>query len=152
MKMNFRLFDSSDTQEVKEMMFSLYSEDPEGESISDDKILKTFMHLQKYPEQGQIVVFDITGITVGYAILIYYWSNEFGSNLINIDELYVKSEWRNKGIASAFFDHLFDHYKGKVSGYQLEVTPSNKKAMRYYQRLGFTKKINSHLIRLSKES
>lgn len=39
---------------------------------------------------------------------------------------------------SDFFDHLFDHYKNKVSGFQLEVIFSNKKTIQYYQRLGFT--------------
>lgn len=80
------------------------------------------------------------------------WSNEFSGNLINIDELYVKPDWRSKGIGSAFFDHLFDTYNDKVSGYQLEVTPSNIEALNYYRKLGFIEKENSHLIRMPERS
>ena len=128
------------------MIHELYREDPSTKQISDKKISKTFRKLRDKPDKGKIVIFEDEKELVGYAILIPYWSNEYGGNILHIDELYVKADYRDRGVATSFLKQLVRRNHDAVA-LQLEVTPSNTRALNYYQKLGFRKTKNSHLIR-----
>lgn len=146
----FRPFQADDASELEQMMLALYREDPEGEPLTPAKIWRTLAELRQHPEKGRILMFWVEEMIVGYGLIIVYWSNEFGGNILCIDELFVKTEWRNQGIATQFFailpvNPLFEC----VAGLQLEVTPSNARALRYYQRIGFQTSLNAHLVKRS---
>jgi len=147
MEMNFRPLKRTDYPELKRMMHALYVEDPVNEPITDQKISKTVTELRKQPRKGRIIIFDKDSVTIGYSILIFYWSNEYGGNILHIDELYVKPEHRERGAATCFFKHVARTYGDKIVAVQLEVSPSNIRAMNYYQKLGFKKTRNVHLTR-----
>ena len=104
------------------------------------------MALAGNPKRGKIIVFAKENTIIGYSILIFYWSNEYGGVVLHIDELYVKPEHRGGGVATKFFRYLLRSQQSVVA-LQLEVTPSNKRALNYYNRLGFKKARNLHLIR-----
>ncbi len=148
MIIRFRTFSQDDDLEVREMIFALYREDSEGEPITNEKISRTLSVLEENSQRGELIIFDMEGTVVGYSILIYYWSNEFGGDLLTIDELYVKPEWRSNGISTAFFNHIVNKYKETVVGFKLEVTPSNSRAMQHYQNLGFTAIMNKGFVKL----
>ncbi len=135
-----------DPAELEEMIEGLYAEDPEGEPISHTKIQSTIQELTRYPEKGRVVIFKAESDIVGYALIIFYWSNEYGGNILHIDELYVKKAWRNQGIATQFFAALPLAEMPSVKALQLEVTPSNLHAQTYYERLGFQASTNVHLV------
>jgi len=147
MKMNFRTYKYADFSELKSMIHALYSEDPGKESISDTKISKTVRELLKNPIKGRIIIFEKDKVVIGYSILIFYWSDEYGGDILHIDELYVKPEHRQRGTATSFLKHITQRFKDRIVAVQLEVTPSNSKAMKYYRKLGFEKTVNTHLIR-----
>ena len=128
------------------MMYELSHEDPSVEKITDKKISLTFSKLSNNPNIGRIVVFERAKTIIGYAILIPYWSNEYGGNILHIDELYVKPEHRGRGIATSFLKQILSSKQGIVA-LQLEVTPTNTRAKNYYRKLGFRKSKNLHLIR-----
>jgi len=128
------------------MIHELYGEDPSTKRITDKKISQTIRELRCNPNKGKIVVFAKENVIIGYSILIFYWSNEYGGDVLHIDELYVKPEHRGYGVATQFFRKLLRSEHGAVA-LQLEVTPSNKRALNYYKRLGFKKTRNLHLIR-----
>lgn len=69
----------------------LYKEDLVDEQITDEKISKTIRELDNNPRRGKIIIFEKASIVIGYVILIFYWSNEFGGDILQIDELYVKT-------------------------------------------------------------
>ena len=142
MDINFRAFKKSDFSELKEMIFSLYCEDPEGEVINESKINKTVEELLENPIKGRIIIFEVDEIITGYSIIVFYWSNEYGGDFLQIDELYVKPEWRNKGIGTSFFEFLLREYKENKVALSLEVTPANNKAIEYYRKIGFEKSKN----------
>lgn len=145
MKTEFRLYREQDYADLREMIISLYLEDPEGEPIDEDKILCTVAEFRKNPEKVSIYLFQKDGDAIGYAILVYFWSNEYGGNIITIDELYVKEQYRSQGVGSEFFAFA-DSMENKTA-IQLETTPSNQRVNHYYQRLGFVPSENSHLIK-----
>jgi ribosomal protein S18 acetylase RimI-like enzyme len=57
----------------------------------------------------------------------------------------LKPEHRERGAATCFFKHIAQTYESKIVAVQLEVSPSNTRAMNYYQKLGFKRTRNVHL-------
>ena len=53
---------------------------------------------------------------------------------LEIDYIYVKEEYRNKGIASKLLEYLFNKYDYSCT---LEVRVDNQAAINLYQKLGF---------------
>ncbi|MGE7623859.1 GNAT family N-acetyltransferase [Viridibacillus sp. NPDC096237] len=82
---------------------------------------------------------------IGYSILVYFWSNEYGGNILFIDELHIKEKSRNKGIGAYFLNCM--EKMDNIVALQLETNPSNKKVFDYYTRLGFEVLGNTQLIK-----
>jgi len=147
MEVKFRPLRRTDYSELKRMIHALYIEDPVNEPITDKKIAKTVIELRRNPCKGKIILLEKDGVTIGYSILIFYWSDEYGGDILHIDELYVKPEHRERGAATCFFKHIAQTYRDKIVAIQLEVSPSNTRAMNYYRKLGFKRTKNVHLTR-----
>lgn len=140
----FRLYEESDYEDLREMILSLYREDPDGEPIDEEKIKRTIAEYRSNPDKVRIYMFHNENNNVGYAILVYYWSNEYGGDIVNIDELYVRKTHRNQGIGTEFLS--FAERMDNKAALQLETTPSNRRALGYYKRLGFVPSVNTHLM------
>ncbi len=147
MKINFELYKSEDYSELKDMILGLYSEDPPSVPMAEEKILKTVKELANHRDKGQIILFRVNNKTAGYGIIIFFWSNEYGGNIIYIDELFVKEEWRSKKIGTSFFNYLLENFKDKAVALKLEVTPRNVRARKYYENMGFKETRNVHLLK-----
>jgi len=132
---------------VVEMMRSLYDEDQAPEQPDFSLFPKTVERLVANPSTGQIVLFHEGDALVGYAILIPYWSNEFGGNLLFIDEIFVTVAHRNRGIAHRFFAYLEQERPFGAVALALEVSPGNDRANQLYESLGFTQRQYANLIR-----
>jgi len=146
MDVMYRDFEERDFGDFREMVLCLYDEDPEGQAISDEKIARTVRESLASPEKLRIVMICADGKIIGYGLLVFYWSNEYGGDILNIDELYIGKEYRNSGIASGFIERLKREYEN-VAAIAVEATPSNEAAERLYARLGFEASPNAHLIR-----
>lgn len=131
--------------ELMEMIHALYRDDPEGEEMSEDKIERTVAFLASHPENGQITLLSRSENIIGYAILIRYWSNEYGGLLLFLDELFVKEDFRGQGIGTHFIQDLLDSVGEDFKAVFLEVIPSNDRALQLYQRLGFQPAKNKYL-------
>ena len=134
--------------EFLSLVHNLYIEDPEGEIMTDEKIVSTIHFLSENPKNGKIILFLENSIILGYSILIYYWSNEFGGQIIFVDELYLKSDYRNKNIGTNFLKYLFSKKDDNFKAVLLEVFPSNKRAFDFYTRNGFVKNEGNYLKRV----
>lgn len=145
MDTTFRLYLEEDYPDLTEMIFSLYREDPEGEQMDEGKIRRTIAEYRRNPDKVRIYMFRKGEENIGYAILVYFWSNEFGGNVVTIDELYVKKDYRSGGIGTEFF--TFAEKLENKTALQLETTPSNRRVCDYYKRLGFVPSENTHLIK-----
>jgi ribosomal protein S18 acetylase RimI-like enzyme len=134
---SFREARSSELELVKSMILELYREDPNGEHMTVDKIERTFRHFQENPAAGCIMLLLEEEKPAGYALLVNYWSNEFGGNLLYIDELLVRENFRGRGLGTAFLRFLKETNYNNHRGLLLEVLPYNRKAYEWYLRLGF---------------
>lgn len=146
----FRSVQPQDQPDLIGMVLALYQEDQYGAPMTREKILRTLQELSAHPDKGSIFVFDENGITAGYAVVVHYWSNEYGGNIVVIDEMYVLPTWRNHGLASAFMEFIANDNTLKPVGLMLEVVPTNLKAMDFYRHRGFEPDTNRHFFRLLK--
>lgn len=137
----FRPMGKQDHSVVARMMKSLYRalELPDG-YITDEKIGATFEQLLKQPAHLVLDVFEFDGKVIGYALLFKFWYNEFGGNILNIDELFVEPDFRSNGIGANYISTLSERKEKDYVALSLEVLPENKKAYSLYKRSGFIEK------------
>jgi GNAT superfamily N-acetyltransferase len=129
------------------MMRALYEEDPPSSPVDPARFAATVETLLAEPSRGSILLIEERSTTCGYAILIPYWSNEFGGTILYVDELFVVPQARNRGIAHQFFDFLAKTRPFDAVALALEVSPANERARRLYESVGFAPRRNVTLIR-----
>jgi ribosomal protein S18 acetylase RimI-like enzyme len=131
--------------EVLAMMHGLYSEDEAASPVDLSRFPLTIDFFLANPSHGRIVLFKEAVSVRGYALLVPYWSNEFGGALVVVDELFVTPKHRNRGIATSFFRFLGEEKPFDAVALSLELSPTNTGARRLYQSLGFASRRNSLL-------
>lgn len=134
---------ASEIGKLQELVEELYYTDA-GPDANVPDVAFTFRSLKKKPDKGRLVVFERDGELVGYAILIFFFSNEFGGDIIDVDEIVVTEDARGEGVGRAFFKWLGKTYK-KAVGWSLQVRPVNRRARRLYESVGFVTSANLHL-------
>ncbi len=138
MKIEFvTMTDSAASADVLRMMQGLYAEDAALSAVDVARFPLTIVRLLTEPALGRIVLFKSDDAICGYAILIPYWSNEFGGNLVFIDELFVDQALRGRGIARSFLAFLAERPPFQAVALALEVSPRNERARALYESLGF---------------
>jgi ribosomal protein S18 acetylase RimI-like enzyme len=138
---------AQNASEVLAMMRALYVEDPPAFPVDPHRFPETIDVLLAEPSRGSVIVFAKGAALRGYAILIPYWSNEYGGTILYVDELYVIPECRNRGVGRQFFEHLARTKPFDAIAIALEVSPANERAQRFYESLGFTRRRNAILLR-----
>ena len=127
---------------VLDMMHRLYAEDNAASGVDESLFPQTLHKLLKTPQAGRIVLLWVSGEVQGYALLIPYWSNEYGGSLVYVDELYVKVEARCRGLGGGLFRWLASGRPFGAVGIFLEVSPQNHRARQFYEQIGFTAREN----------
>ncbi len=131
---------------VRGMIHSFYATDPDMGAITDEKINRTFSEFSKHPEKGFVYVIKDDQQIVGYSILVNFWSNEAGGNIIDIDELFVEESERGKGVGTNFIKHIIESRLNECVAVELGVIAGNDRAQRLYERIGFRLSTNRRLI------
>ena len=121
--------------EVIEMMREFYSSpavltNGSEEIFSED--VKNCINENPYLEG---YVFVENGVIMGYAMLAKSFSTEFGKPCIWIEDIYIKSDYRKKGIGREFL--IFAEQKYKNAILRLEVEEENEHAVYVYKKRGF---------------
>jgi ribosomal protein S18 acetylase RimI-like enzyme len=87
---------------------------------------------------GAAYLIGPTRAPVGYVILSFGWSLEFGGLDAYLDEIYLRPAVRGRGIASETLTALPGALAGGgIRAMHLEVDKGNEPAKRLYARLGF---------------
>lgn len=131
--------------QVLSMMRGLYAEDQPATAADPERFPLNIRQLLDNPASGRIVLFTDGDKVCGYAILIPYWSNEYGGMIVFVDELFVVPEARGRGIGSRFFEFVTVARPFDAVAVLLEVSPSNRRARRLYESLGFKERANATL-------
>ena len=83
-------------------------------------------------------VFMEDGKIAGYSMVSRSFTTEYGGICAWIEDLYIKEEFRRRGISKAFFEKLPSMYPDIVR-FKLEVEPENERAIETYKKCGYTK-------------
>jgi ribosomal protein S18 acetylase RimI-like enzyme len=138
----WRLATEQDFDRILEMNERLNAEDP-SETVPFNRTLmqRTLTELRVNPIRGVVAVLESSGRRCGYALLISFWSNEFGGETCAIDELYVEPEFRGRGLATQFIQSLANGnspiWPRRTAMITVEAYRTNPRAKALYERLGF---------------
>lgn len=138
--------DATQGDAVVAMMRGLYAEDPASAPADAARFPETIRVLMAHPERGRVVLILADDDPRGYALLVPYWSNEFGGMLLFIDELFVKPEARGRGLGRGLVEWVKAERPFDAVAVLLEVSPVNVRARRLYESLGFVPRANALLV------
>ena len=130
--------DRSNSSEVYAMMRVFY-DSPAVLHTSSDRVLKNDIeacigdcpYLDGY-------VFVVDGQIAGYSMVSKSFTTEYGGICAWIEDLYVKENFRRRGISKQFFEKLPSMYP-EIVRFKLEVEPENERALETYKSCGYSK-------------
>jgi GNAT superfamily N-acetyltransferase len=91
-------------------------------------------------EHGRAWVVHLEDKTAGYVVMLYGFSLEYGGRVLEIDELFIQTEFRGQGLGRTILE--FVEAQARTFGailLTLETEFENEKAQSFYGRHGFTK-------------
>lgn len=80
-------------------------------------------------------VFDNENQPVGYAMLAFSFSTEFGKPCVWLEDIFIAELYRGQEIAGRFIEFVREEYPDSVV--RLEVEKENTSAVRAYKKQGF---------------
>src|SRR5262249_14679820 len=136
----WRLARATDDHAIADLCLELNREDPGPEPVPIEHMRATLAMLRRAPSRGCVVALDDAGHVAGYALLIAFWSNELGGEVCEIDEIFVLPPYRGHGHARTLLAAIErgELWSVPVVGLALGVSPTNARARRIYEELGFT--------------
>jgi len=95
----------------------------------------TFVELMNGSVYTEGYIFEIDESVAGYGLIAKTYSQEAGGMVVWIEEIYVKEDFRDKGLGSEFLEYVKENIPAKR--YRLETEPENSRAQKLYKRHGF---------------
>lgn len=109
-----------------------------GIGTDDDHRRRALMPLLEGSPFGAVYLMGPPRAPIGYVVLTFGWSVEYGGMDAFVDELYVRPGVRRRGIALEALNGLRNMLKSAgVVGLHLEVDKEDAATQRLYQRAGF---------------
>lgn len=119
----------------------LMATETENKSLPAERIARGVEAILDDPSKGLYFVAEVDAQVVGQLMITYEWSDWRNGNFWWIQSVYVRSDYRGKGVFKALYGHVMKIVKGRkdVCGLRLYVDKDNKKARETYERLGMIK-------------
>ncbi len=128
--------DPSHTELLIELMHELYHYDQD--ELDEDKARAALHTLFNETVWGRVWLVIDQDQPVGYAVLTFGFSLEYGGRDAIIDELYLRESHRGRGVGSQVIAFLIDFCRTEaINALHLEVFNHNQQAYRFYHRHGF---------------
>ena len=137
MDFEIRKFREEDKNEVISMMETFYSSDAvstNGSSEIFNNNFETCLQGSPYVEGFALVS---NNEILGYSMIAKSFSTEFGKQCIWLEDLYLKSEYRGKGVIPKVINYIKNLYSSALL--RLEVEDYNTHAVHVYEKSGFIK-------------
>lgn len=134
----FKNFDKKNYDSLLKMMLEFYSSDAVDQPIDKEIVNKLLddILLGKESIKGVEAYYD--NKLVGFGVITSYYASEVAGITIQLEDLFIKEEYRSKGIAKDYFKTVMENHPEAVR-FRLEVCASNTKAIDLYKRMGFEK-------------
>lgn len=125
----------ADTEKVLEMMRVFYASPAVLSNGSEDIFRNDVQNCVGNNPYLEGYVFTEDGQILGYSMIAKSYSTEFGKSCIWIEDLYIKQQYRGKGIGTEFFAFIEKKYPNSVL--RLEVEAENQNAICVYKKCGY---------------
>jgi len=136
MEITIRRMTAQDKNSVFEMMRVFYASPAVFSNGSDEIFLNDIENCINNSPYLEGYVFEKANDIQGYSMIAKSFSTEFGKPCIWIEDLYIKEECRGEGIGKTFMDFITNKYTDCV--FRLEVEEENERAVKLYEKCGFT--------------
>ena len=136
MELTFRRVTRTDLDSLLPLVQAYY----EFDHLSFDEcvVRKALENFIDDPTFGRIWLISAENELVGYLILTLGYSIEYGGRDAFIDEVYLRAEYRGRGIGSQVLSFAEEECRTLgVRALHLEVERENTHAQRLYRRFGF---------------
>ena len=98
---------------------------------------QAFAELLKDSSRGAVWLLEVDGAPAGHVVLSVRFAMEFGGLLGYIDDLFVKQDYRRRGVARAGLDVLLEECRRRgCRAIHVEVAPDNVAANALYRSYG----------------
>ena len=132
----FRPAQNSDQEVLLDMMRDFYAID--GYPFDRERSKKNFQKLITQEPLGRLWMIADGPEIIGYVVLAFGFSFEYGGRDAFIDELYLKEAYRGQGVGGKVIDFLSQEAKALgVHALHLEVERHNERGNRLYRKKGF---------------
>lgn len=115
----------------------------ETEGIELDKeTVKAGVHaLLSDSSKGWYYIAEDNGVPVGQTLITLEWSEWRNGYWWWIQSVYIKPEWRRKGVFKQLYNHVKNEAKhaGNTAGIRLYVDQQNNNAQKTYEALGMNR-------------
>jgi GNAT superfamily N-acetyltransferase len=137
MKMEINPVGHEDAAILLSLMRAMQEDDPWSVPFEEDRVRTAVEHLLANPGFGQAWLVREDGRIVGYAVMSFDYSLEYGGRNAWVDEIFIAKEARGKGLGERVMDFVERAAReAGVTAIHLEVNPGNK-AITLYRRHGF---------------
>lgn len=130
-----REINKSDENEYFEMAENFYNSDAVSHKIPKENFKSAFESAINNNPYIKLYILEIEGIIAGYAAIAVTFTTEGGGKTVWLDELYIKPEYRGKGLGRELIGFLKSDVS--IKRIRLEITPENEKAKKLYISEGF---------------
>lgn len=136
-KTKIRNIENKDCDCVFNMMREFYNSPAVICKASDETLLADIKACLSNSPYIEGFIFEAESETAGYAMLAKGFSTEAGGVCIQVEDIYLKPEFRGFGIGKEFFKFMENRYKGTAVRLRLEVEASNTRAIEVYKKSGY---------------
>lgn len=130
-----REYKKEDREIYMQMASEFYSSDAVLHSIPQSYIRKTADEAEHSSRYAQIYILEHDGLPAGYALTARTFSQEAGGIVIWIEEIYIREEFRSRGLGREFFFYI--EKTGDAARLRLEVEEDNTGAAALYRKIGY---------------
>ena len=137
--MRIRQATLDDVATILSLMRGYYRDDELDFDV--DRATSTLTRLLVEPQWGNVYLFEVDAVAVGYLAICVGFSLELGGNDAYIDELFVLPEHRGRGYArQGVAEVALQLSRSGIRALHLEVDRGNEAAQQLYGALGFERR------------
>ena len=119
----------------------------EGVPFEERAVTAALQPLLQRGDAGRVWLVELAGAAIGYVVLCFGYSLEFGGRDAFVDEMYLVPEHRGKGIGTKVLKTLIARARELgARALHLEVARDNERARRLYRSMGFSSRERFHLM------
>ena len=117
------------------------AKETEDKSLDIERLTRGVKAIFESPEKGFYMAAEAGGCVVGSLLITYEWSDWRNATFWWIQSVYVKPDWRRRGIYRAMHDwvHAAARSRPDVCGIRLYVDLDNEIAQNTYANLGMVR-------------